>query len=319
MSLVKLGRDSTALVLISALGATVVASRVPPAAAQTSAAVAARAAVQKLTANNDYPYTQLSVGVPRFSGAGFPSKYATLVRGLKLVVDSQQATKQDPMGSGELSAYYKGTELGQLGAVNGNAYVLLDVAHWAALPLQWTASEQKTLSALDLAVGERWFEVPGPMLKRLEAQGTASLSVPAVVKRAGSSPAAFHNLVVGAIAKLVGGLDLTETPSAGGNLTFSAAGSLKGLANNALSVGKALHMTWVPGPAAQTKVPQGTYSLVMSTAAEGRYIAHIDFGLQVAGKGSVDLTLSLAHAVEPVTAPQSAKVVTSQMLSSMGL
>jgi hypothetical protein len=239
--------------------------------------------------------------------------------GLELVVASQQAGKQDPMGSEALSVYYKGTALGQLRAVNGNAYVLLDVAHWAALPVQWGTSAKKTLSALDLAVGERWFELPSPMLKRLEAQGAASSSVPSVIKRAGSSPAAFRNLVVGAVTKLVGGLDLKEAPSGGGNLTFSANGSLKGLASDASSVGRALHVTGVPGLTAPTNVPQGTYSLVMSTTAAGRYIAHINFGLQVAGKGSVTLSLAFTHAVEPVVAPQGAKVVTSQMLSGMGL
>ena len=317
MSPAKLGRDATALVLVTALGVMAVGSGVPPVAAQASTSVAARAAVQKLTANNAYPYTQLSLRVPRLSGAGVPPRYATLMAGLELVVASEQAGKQDPMGSEALSVYYKGTALGQLRAVNGNAYVLLDVAHWAALPLQWGASAQKTLSSLDLAVGERWFELPSPMLKRLEAQGAASSSVPSVIKRAGASPAAFRNLLVGAVSKLVGGLDLKEAPSGGGNLTFSANGSLKGLASDASSVGRALHMTGVPGLTAPTN--QGTYSLVMSTTAAGRYIAHINFGLQVAGKGSVTLSLAFTHAVEPVVAPQGAKVVTSQMLSGMGL
>ena len=318
MSPVKLGRDAAALVLVTAFGATAVGGGVP-AAAQASPSVAARAAIQNLTANNALPYTQLSLRVPRLSGAGLPQRYATLVTGLKLVVASQQGGKQDPMGSEALSAYYKGTALGQLRAVNGNAYVLLDVAHWTALPLRWGASAQKTLSSLDLAVGERWFELPGPMLKQMEAQGSASLSVPSVIKRAGSSPAALRNLVVGAVTKLVGGLDLKETPSAGGNWTFSANGPLKGLASDALSVGKALHMTGAPGLTAPAKVPQGTYSLVMSTAGAGRYIANINFALQVAGKGSVDLTVTLAHAVVPVVAPQGAKVVTPQMLSGMGI
>ena len=78
-------------------------------------------------------------------------------------------------------------------------------------------------------------------------------------------------------------------------------------------------MTGAPGPTALAKVPQGTYSLVMSTADAGRYVANINFALQVAGKGSVDLRVALAHAVEPVVAPQGAKVVTPQMLSGMGL
>ena len=307
-----------ALVFVATLGATVVGGGVP-ATAQATPSVAARAAIQKLTANNAFPYTQLSLRVARLSGAGVPPRYVTLATGLELVVASQQGGKQDPMGSEALSVYYKGTALGQFRVVKGNAYVLLDVAHWTALPLRWGASAQKTLSSLDLAVGERWFELPGPLLKQMEAQGSASLSVPSVIKRAGSSPAALRNLVVSAMTKLVGGLDLKEAPSGGGNLTFSANGSLKSLAGDALSIGRALHMTGAPGPTALAKVPQGTYSLVMSTADAGRYVANVNFALQVAGKGSVDLTVALAHAVEPVVAPQGAKVVTPQMLSGLGI
>lgn len=313
-------RRAGATALVVAMVTTGAAS---PALAQASSASAARSALQKLTANDAFPYTQLDIRLPRVSGPGVTAREATLVTGLELVVATEQAAKQGQPAASELSVYYRGTELGELRALGGNLYVLLDVAHWAALPVQWGASAKKELSAVDLALGERWFELSGAMLKGLGAKlkglgaRGATSSVPSALGQVGLSPAALRNLVLTAVTKLADGMGWAEAPSAGGNLAFSAHGTLKSLAGEALSVSKALHLS--TGQPQASSVPQGTYSVLMTTADAGRYIGHVDIGLEAVARGSLSLSLAFAHATEPVAAPQGAKLVTPQMLSGMGL
>jgi hypothetical protein len=302
-------RRAGAVLFITAL-----ASGAVPAVAQASTTTAAQVAARALAANNAYPYTQLSITVPQLSGPGVPAWGTKLATGLKLVVASQQAVP-GRSAAGELTVYYLGTELGQVRAVGGNLYVLADVAHWSSLPVPWGASGKSELSTIDLAVGERWFELQAATVKRLE--GTTAASSP--LRQVGPSPAALRNLVATAAAKFVGGLSFKEAPSAGGNFTFSAHGALQALAANALAAGRALHLTTASGLPKGDVVPNGTWSLVMSTTAAGRYIAHVGMGLQAARKGSISLSLAFAHAVEPVVTPSGAKVVTPSMLSGMGL
>lgn len=303
-------RFGAAALVVGSLGATVVGTA-PTATAQASAAASA---IQKLVANNAYPYTNLSIRVPRFSGVG-TAKYAKLLTGLDLTVSSQKTSK--PGGAGELSVSYAGVELGQFRFVGGNAYVLLDVSHWADLPVSWGASAKQGLGSLDLAFGERWFELPGTLVKRLEAKAGSSSSFSPVLGHAVTSPAALRQLSVQVVTKFIAGLDLTESPLPGGNDSFSAHGSLASLEGHFLSVARSLH---VPGlPAQVSQAPRGTYSVVMATAGAGRYIARVDLGVQVQGKGALELAIAFAHAPEPVTAPQGATVVTPSMLAGMGL
>src|SRR5579875_920064 len=293
-------RFGAAVLIACTLGATVVGN-VPAATAQASIGAIA---TQKLLANNSYPYTQVSIREPRLSGVG-TAKYDKHVTGLDLTASSQKAS--GPGGAGELSVSYAGTELAQSRFVNGNAYVLLDVSHWAGLPVAWGASVKQKLSSLDLAFGERWFEVPGALLKQLEAKagGPASL------------PAALGQLSVTVVTKFVAGLDFTEEPLPGGNDSFSAHGSLASLDGAVLAVARSLRLSEAPSQLPQA--PTGTYSLVMSTADAGHYVAQVDLGLQVQGQGALTLAISFAHTPEQVTAPPKPTVVTPSMLAGMGL
>ena len=312
-------RAAAVALVAAALGVVGPAAVVPAASARASGASVAKVVVEKLAANNSYAYTQLVVSVPRLSGAGVTARDAALVTGLRLVVASEKSHQ----GAAELGVYYKRPELGQFRVLNGDLYVLLDVANWSVLPVQWSASVKKQLSSADVAIGERWFELTSTTLKKLETKGAASLpsAVAPVIKGIGSSPAAFRAMAVRWVSELVGSLDFTETPLAGGNLVFLAQGTLESLATKlsglASSIGKALHAAPPTLPSTST-VPKGTYSLQMSTAAAGRYISRVRIALQVVGRGSVALSVTFAHAPEPVVAPQGAKVITPSALSGMG-
>jgi|GEM_PF-5029080 len=303
-------RFGAAVLIACSLGATVVGN-VPAATAQASIGAIA---TQKLLANNSYPYTQVSIREPRLSGVG-TAKYAKLVTGLDLTASSQKAS--GPGGAGELSVSYAGTELAQSRFVNGNAYVLLDVSHWAGLPVAWGASVKQKLSSLDLAFGERWFEVPGALLKQLEAKAGGPASLPPALGQAVTSPAALRQLSVTVVTKFVAGLDFTEEPLPGGNDSFSAHGSLASLDGAVLAVARSLRLSEAPSQLPQA--PTGTYSLVMSTADAGHYVAQVDLGLQVQGQGALTLAISFAHTPEQVTAPPKPTVVTPSMLAGMGL
>ena len=306
MTLVAAVLGVTALVA-AALGPMAPAVVASPAPVQASGANAAKVAVGKLAANGSYPYTQLVVSVPKLSGAKVTAQDAALATGLRFVVASEKSHR----GAAGLTVYYKSAELGQLRTLGGNVYVLADVAKWQALPMRWGAAAKKELSAIDVVAGERWFELTGATLEQLGGKGaTSSIGPLSTALRTWAS-------------KLVGSLGFTEIHTAGGNLAFSAQGTFMSLRPElvglAALIGKAMHTA---GPYTSTD-PKGTYSLRMSTAAAGRYISDMRIALRAADKNSVTLSVTFAHAREPVTAPQGAKVVTpsalSGMMSGMGL
>lgn len=274
-----------------------------PASAQVKADAVA---VQKLEANANFPYTQVSLHVPRISGPGLPAQEAAVVTGLDIVLSSQRQAQRS-----ELSVSWRGQQLGQVRYVGKDIYVMLDVAHWASLPLKLSASARNELARVDLVLGERWFEVPATVVRAAVA---ATKSLPPATKRL-PSPTALRVLVTGALAKFAGSLDLSEAPLPGGNERFAERGTLGSLAGALSRADKAL----VARLGLATSAPNGTYYLQMSTAAGGQYMAQVEVAIAMAQKQSLTAELTFTHAASPVLAPANATLVTSSMLKGLGL
>lgn len=271
------------------------------------------AAVRLLEANSGFPYTQVTLRLPRVSGPGVQAREAGFVTGLDVVLSTQRPHERGQPAPVELSVAYRGQQLAQARYVGKDVYVLLDVARWGSLPLALGASTRAKLNELNLAFGERWFEVPSATLAKLTAKTTRRFKP--------VSPAGLRGLATGAVAKLAGGLDPSEEPLPGGNERFAERGTLGSLASAAAQTAQALHLAPAPSaPTASTaSVPQGTYYLAMTTAAGGRYMAKVEVAIATAKRQSVTAELAFTHVARPVAVPANATVVTSSMQSSIGL
>lgn len=271
-----------------------------PASAQVKAD---GAAMRALEANTSFPYTQVSLRIPRLSGPGVPAQETAVVTRLDVVLSTQRQAKHGQTAPSEIVISYKGQQLGQIRYAGNRVYVLLDVAHWASLPIGWNASTRAKLNDLNLAFGERWFEVPAATVAKMAPKGVGTVT-----------PSKIRGVVTGAIGKLVGSLDLSEVPLPGGNERFAERGALSSLAGVLSRAAKALHAT----APLSTGMPQGTYYLSMSTAGAGRYMAKVEMAIATDQGQSFTAELAFTHAAVPVVAPANAVVVTPSMLASLG-
>jgi hypothetical protein len=296
------GRKTAALatMALAAMSMGVVGPAVPASAQVKSDGAAMRA----LGANTSFPYTQVSLRIPRLSGPGVPAQETAVVTGLDVVVSTQRQAKHGQMAPSEISVSYRGQQLGQIRYVANRIYAFLDVAHWASLPIGWNASTRAKLNDLNLAFGGRWFEVPTSTVAKMAPKGAGTVT-----------PSKIRGIVTDTIGKLVGSLDLSEVPLPGGNERFAERGSLSSLTGAFSQVAKALHAT---APTSAAGMPQGTYFLSMSTAGAGRYIADVEMAIATDQGQSFTAELAFTHAAVPVVTPANAVVVTPSMLASLG-
>jgi hypothetical protein len=273
---------------------------------------------EKLEANGKYPYTQVTLALPRIAVKGVSAEQAALVTGLRIVVDAARAAKP-AAATAKLDVLYKTTDLGQLRFVGGNLYLRANIAKWSVLPVHWSKSTVQELSSVDVAFGERWLEVTASTLASLEKKSAD----PAVLKRLSGSTSAMNTALSGALAKFVKGVTFTQTAAPNGNLAFRASGPLQTLADNGAAAISAIEQS-LPAGTVKSTLPapgkvKGSYTLVLSTAAAGAYISNITLAIGVPGTGSLTFVVAYGHAVEPVGAPTGATVITPQDLSGMGL
>lgn len=262
------------------------------------------AAVQKLEANAAFPYTQVSIRMPHLSGAGVQAREARVLTGLDVVVSVQRPSAHGKPALAGISVSYLGQQLGQARYVGKDLYLMLDISKWPTLPVGWTAATDKQLGELNLAFGERWFEVPSALIAKATAKG------PSVAKDL-KSPSDLSGAFTNAVAKLVRGMALSEAKLPGGNELFSGQGSLSSLG----AVLAQLRNT----PGFSVKSAKGTYRITMTTAAAGRYMATIDVAVSTPQGQSTAVDVAFAHSVVPVVTPANATVVTPSMLASVGL
>ena len=302
MSSTLFGRKTAAALATMALAAMSMGV-VGPAVPASAQVKADGAALRALEANTSFPNTQVSLRIQRLSGPGVPAQETAVVTGLDVVLYTQRQAKHGQTAPSEIVISYKGQQLGQLRYVGNRVYVLLDVAHWASLPIGWNASTRTKLNDINLAFGERWFEVPAATVAKLAPKGVGTVT-----------PSKIRGVVTDAIGKLVGSLDLSEAPLPGGNERFAERGSLSSLAGALSQVAKALHAT---APSSAAGMPQGTYFLSMSTAGAGRYMADVEMAIATGQGQSFTAELAFTHAAVPVVAPANAVVVTPSMLASL--
>ncbi len=266
--------------------------------------------VTKLEANSKYPYTQITLAVPALAAKGVSAEEAAITEGLRIVIDSSNSASPSTAAA-KVDIFYKGVLLGEVRVIGGNLYVFLDSAKWSALPLHFSKATTAELNQIDVAFGERWLEIPASALSKL-SPGAKKLS----------SPAQVDGDAVAALTQLLDGINLTESSAPGGNLAFSAGGSLQTLAVNFTAAADALEKQIGTKSAKLSKLtskpPTGTFSLKMTTAGGGAYLGAISLGVDVTGKGggSGTVQLGFAHAVEPVAVPAGAKVIPPSILAS---
>lgn len=318
----------TSLVALASLAGVSAAATNHPATAPTAAARRGQAAsstaaaallAQKLEANQKYPYSQVTLAIPRLAIKGVSASESTLVDGLRIVTDTPKAVKGKP-AAGKVDVLYKGTDLGELRVIGSNLYLLANVAKWDALPIKLKPATKQELAAIDTSFGERWFEISATTLSQMaRSSGSSSAGVGGALG-ALQNPAGLQSSSEAALTGLLKGLTITKKPAAGGNVSFRASGSLQSLASSGAAAFSTIEKSLGIAGKSVTKVKaaKGSYTLVVTTAAHNAYVSSILLAIGVNGKGSMDLSIAYAHADEPVVAPAGAKVLTKQTLSQLG-
>lgn len=280
---------------------------------------AAALLVQKLEANQRYPYTQFTLALPKLTGKGITAADSAVATGIRIVVDAPKPTKAVAQ-SAQVALFYKTTALGELRVIKNNLYLLLNVAKFTTLPLKFSASTKQQLSTVDTVFGERWFELPVTTLGQL-AHSKSGASLNSGLK-AVQDPLAVQTTAEASLAKMIAALPVTRSAAPGGNQTFRSAGTLQSLASKAGSVISAIDKSALGSaakPVTSLGKAKGTYSAVFTTADHGAFVNHILLAVGAAGQGSINFSISYAHAIQPVVAPKGAKVLTKQSLAQFGL
>ena len=278
--------------------------------------------LQKLLANQSYPYTQVSIGVPRLVGRGVGREEWEIVTGMHLVVDEPRPAPHAKHTPSQLDIYYRKANLFELRSVGGNLYLWADVRNWFGVPALWTPSARRVVAILDLGYGERWFSASQATLEKLVRQAAAHTPLAGELGHMPANPTAVEAGLASALGGLLASLSFHESAAAGGNFVFRSSGSLQSLANDlsgfVASIGKA-----VPGapatPAASqglgAVVAKGSYTLVVSTGGHGAYASTVELSVGIAGTGSVTVDVAFTHAAKPVVAPRHATAIPTEVFT----
>lgn len=191
--------------------------------------------------------------------------------------------------------------LTDLREVAGNVYVMVDVSALSSIPtLNLSTSE---LNALELLIGQRWFEFQKGFIDSslLHARATPQET---------SKEQAAAKRILDALSKLINTTPYTTTASG----AFSETGSLNSVVTAVLPTiesveGTTLHPGAVPGTYTVTLATSGstaTGASVTITAPDG-----------TRGNESVSLNAAVTHNNDAVSAPSGATIITQSLLKGL--
>jgi hypothetical protein len=191
--------------------------------------------------------------------------------------------------------------LADLREVGGNVYVLINVNTLTNIPTVTLPTSE--MSALQLVLGGRWFELPKSFISSYVPAKSASTADTAKDQAAAKK-------VFDAISKLINTTPYTTLPNGG----FSQTGSLENVVTAVLPTiesleGTTMHPSSVKGNYTITLTMSGT------TATGGSITITAPNGTQ--GNASVGLQATVTHNNDGIVAPSGATIITKSLLKGL--
>ena len=205
----------------------------------------------------------------------------------------------------ELLVNVAGHPVADVREIGTTDYLKIDLTHLSAIPgLNVPASE---LSAVELVVGGRWFELPKSLITSALPKSSAAT---ATAKAQAAKDQVIAKQVIDALTKLIDSTKYTTLANGAYAETGTLAAVVKALAPTIASVSPT---TVIP------KTVQGTYKLTLQrsgTTATGASIT-ITAPNGTNGDASVGLAATIKHANITISAPSGVTVITPSLLKSL--
>jgi hypothetical protein len=186
-------------------------------------------------------------------------------------------------------------------ADDSNVYVLVNVSALADIPgVNLPASE---LSALQLVIGGRWFELPKTLLDTY-------LPNSASAKAASIKDQADEQKILDALSTVIADTKYTTLPNGG----YSETGTLESIVKALLPAIDAISGKTVP-----SSPVKGTYTLSVTASGSTATGASISITAPsgTTGNATIGLQATIAHANDGVVAPTGATVITPSLLKGL--
>jgi hypothetical protein len=185
--------------------------------------------------------------------------------------------------------------------VSGNVYLLINVNTLSSIPTVTLPSSE--MSALQLVLGGRWFELPKSFIDSYVP--AKSTSTAATVKDQAAAKKVFD-----ALSKLINTTPYTTLPNGG----FSQTGSLQSVVTAVLPTIQSLAGTTV-----HPSDVKGNYTITLTmsgaTATGGSITITAPNGTQ--GNASVGLQATVTHNNDGIVAPSGATIITKSLLKGL--
>jgi hypothetical protein len=185
--------------------------------------------------------------------------------------------------------------------VSGNVYLLINVNTLSSIPTVTLPSSE--MSALQLVLGGRWFELPKSFIDSYVP--AKSTSTAATAKDQAAAKKVFD-----ALSKLINTTPYTTLPNGG----FSQTGSLQSVVTAVLPTIQSLAGTTV-----HPSDVKGNYTITLTmsgaTATGGSITITAPNGTQ--GNASVGLQATVTHNNDGIVAPSGATIITKSLLKGL--
>lgn len=201
----------------------------------------------------------------------------------------------------EITVNVGGQTLADVREISGNVYLLVNVNTLSSIPTLTLPSSE--MSALQLVLGGRWFELPKSFIDSYVPATSASTANTAKDQAAAKK-------IFDAISKLINTTPYTTLPNGG----FSQTGSLENVLTTVLPTIERIdatttHPTSVKGNYTITLTMSGT------TATGGSITVTAPNGTQ--GNASVGLQATVTHNNDSIVAPTGATIITKSLLKGL--
>jgi hypothetical protein len=272
------------------------------------AACGAQATIDQAVASlGGSPYLQVQFTGSSASASPAGAPVAAALKDLSVTVDLASTNGANLSSAGtnydsEAVIALSGTTVLDVRSIGGDLYAEIDLAPLAGLPGLGVSAGQ--LSAANLLLGGKWFEVPQSLLQALSAAHQPTASQVAQEK-------ALESKVVDALTALV-----DNAPYTSANGTFSESGTLQSVVN-------ALAPIFSSSSAVATSPVTGTYTVSLSTSgasATGGTVTITSSGPAGAPTSSpetVTVNASVSHNTLAVATPSNPVIVTKSMLGQL--
>jgi hypothetical protein len=190
--------------------------------------------------------------------------------------------------------------------VNSNLYVELDLSTITSIPgLPLTTQQQSQLAALQLLLGDKWFELPGSLI-------ASELPSSVAAKATATQERAIGRTIVDALTTLIEKGHARSLASGG----YSETGTLESVLQALEPIIASLD------PSASTVGPiKGTYTLTLtdagSVATGGSVSITAPEGSVAAGDATVTLSAEVAHDNVSVDRPSTFTVITPALIKQL--